>query len=153
MSSNVIRNQARILENFSDYGPITVIPTYRLEYLEENLENVNDEKDVFIHTLTNNIPGSRNLVGLAKKFCQVCLEFKARKPNTRIFVSLLLPRFDGFDGIKIVNEEIINSLGHISNIFLISNENFDESDFIWDGLHLSKNSFEKMASNWLRVLG
>ena len=90
VSSNVIRNQARILEIFSDYGPITIIPTYRLEHLEENLDIVNDEKDVFIHTLTNNIPGSRNLVGLAKKFCQVCLEFKARKPNTRIFVSLLI---------------------------------------------------------------
>ena len=151
-SSNGVRNEARILEIFSDHGPITIIPTYRLEHLEQNLNSVH-QNCVFIHTLTNNVPGSRNLVVLAKKFCQICLEFRARRPNTRIFVSLLLPRFDNVSGIDVVNREIINSLGHFQNIFLIPNSNFDESDFIFDKLHLSPNSFEKLASNWLKALG
>ena len=72
-----IRNKARILQIFSSYGPIQIIPTYRLEYLEENLKSVNGNT-VFIHTVTNNVPGCRDLVVLAKKFCQIGLEFRAK---------------------------------------------------------------------------
>ena len=66
-----IRNKARILQIFSSYGPIQIIPTYRLEYLEENLKSVNGNA-VFIHTVTNNVPGCRDLVLLAKRFCHLC---------------------------------------------------------------------------------
>ena len=70
-------------------------------------------------------------------------------------MSLLLPRYDGYGhGMGIVNSEIIKLLGHISNIFLISHDNIDESHFIHDGLHLSPEiGFEIMAANWLEKLG
>ena len=100
-----LENKARILEIFSDHGPITIIPTYRLEHLEQNLNSVH-QKSVFIHTVTNNVPGCRNLVVLAKKFCQICLEFRARRPNTRIFAKIIIfyYLFVVVDDSAIVNE-------------------------------------------------
>ena len=118
---------------------------------------VTENHDVLIHILNNDIPSSNDLVGLAQRFCDIVLEFRQRRRNSKIFLSLLLPRFDGRgqqNAHEIINSEIIRIFGQIQNIFLIQNENiFDRNQFESDGLHLSRNSFEIMAANWLEKLG
>ena len=127
----------------------------RLQYLAENLRQATENDDIFVHTLNNDIPRSEDFVGLARAFCDELLEFRARRRNSKIFVSLLLPRFDGYgNGQDIINSEIIRLIGHFSNIFLINHDNInDQSHFTHDNLHLTRNSFEIMAQNWLYKLG
>ena len=149
------RNQRRILQIFSGLGSIRVMPAMRLQFLREKLNLATDDDDIFVHILNNDLPRSSNYVGLARNFCDVLLEFRARKPHTKIFVSLLLPRFDGHGtGTGIVNSEIVRILGQIQNIFLIENNNFNQNHFLDDGLHLTSNTgFEILAANWLSKLG
>ena len=69
VTSNGVRNQARILQIFSDYGTIRIVPTMRLQYLAENLRQATENDDIFVHTLNNDIPRSVDFVVLAKIFC------------------------------------------------------------------------------------
>ena len=156
-TSNVVRNERRILQIFSGFGSMNVMPTMRLQYLRQNLNLVNENHDIVIHTLNNDIPTSNDLIGLAKRYCDIVLEFKQRRRNSNIFLSLLLPRFDGRgqeNAHQIVNSEITRLLSHISNVYLISHENIaNQTQFNNDGLHLSGGSFEIMAQNWLYKIG
>ena len=149
-------DERRILQIFSGFGSIKIIPTMRLQYLRENLL-ASENPDVLIHILNNDIPSSNDLVGLAKRYCDIVLEFKQRKRNSKIFLSLLFPRFDGRgqeNAHQIVNSEITRLLSHISNIYLISHDNITyQTQFNNDGLHLSGGSFEIMAQNWLYKIG
>ena len=91
---------------------MNVMPTMRLQYLRQNLNLVNENHDIVIHTLNNDIPTSNDLIGLAKRYCDIVLEFKQRRRNSNIFLSLLLPRFDGRgqeNAHQIVNSEITRS--------------------------------------------
>ena len=83
-----IRNETRILQIFSGFGSNKIIPTMKLQYLRGNLNLVTENHDVLIHILNNDIPSSNDLVGLAKRFCDIVLEFKQRRRrNSKIFLS------------------------------------------------------------------
>ena len=131
------------------------MPAMRLQFLREKLNLATDDDDIFVHILNNDLPRSSNYFGLARNFCDMLLEFRGRRRNSKIFVSLLLPRFDGHGaGTGIVNSEIVRILGQIQNIFLIENSNFNQNHFLDDGLHLTSDTgFEILAANWRRKLG
>ena len=107
-TNKIPRNQRRILQIFSGFGSVRVMPAMRLHFLREKLNLASEDDDILIHILNNDIPSLENYAGLARNFCDVLLEFRARRRHSKIFVSLLLPRFDGHgNGTGIVNSEII----------------------------------------------
>ena len=85
-----MRNQRRILQIFSDYGSIRVMPAMRLQFLREKLNLATEDDDIFVHNLNNDLPRSSNHLGLARNFCDVVMEFRERRRKSKVFVSLLL---------------------------------------------------------------
>ena len=61
------------------------MPAMRLQFLREKLNLATEDDDIFVHNLNNDLPRSSNYLGLARNFCDVLLEFKARRQNTKIY--------------------------------------------------------------------
>ena len=81
------RNQRRILQFFSDYGSIRVMPAMRLQFLREKLNLATEDDDIFVHNLNNDLPRSSNYVGLARNFFDVLSEFRPRKRNSKSVIT------------------------------------------------------------------
>ena len=84
-TNKIPRNQRRILQIFSGFGSVRVMPAMRLHFLREKLNLANEDDDILIHILNNDIPGLENYAGLARNFCELLLEFRRRKKNCLIF--------------------------------------------------------------------
>ena len=77
----------RILQIFSGLGSIRVMPAMRLQFLREKLNLATDDDDIFVHILNNDLPRSSNYFGLARNFCDVLLEFRGRRRNSKSVIT------------------------------------------------------------------
>ena len=75
-------------------------------------------------------------------------------PNLKIFISMVLSRFDGLDKLAIsngndfVNVEISKQLCRENHVILMSNDHLKESAFDHKKFHLTKAGFDIMCKKW-----
>ena len=97
------------------------------------------------------------MISLADKYVNMIRRLKRENPNLKIFISMVLPRYDELEfsnGNDIVNAEISRQLSKENRVFLMSNDHLEEMDFIQeDKFHLSKAGFVKMAQKWRSAIG
>ena len=141
------------------------VPTYNLDQLESKIHLIRDQRNVFIHVLTNDISKicqqyyksdavkERDLKSLAKKLDAIITDITTEKPNIHVFISMVLSRHDNMDqlntadGRDIVNYEITSRLQNKNNVTLISND-IEQRFFKSDNYHLCPFGFQKCLSKY-----
>ena len=145
------------------------VPTYNLDQLKSKIHLIRDQRNVFIHVLTNDISKicqqyyksdavkERDLKSLAKKSDTIITDIATEKPNIHVFISMVLSRHDNMDqlntadGRDIVNYEITSRFRNKNNVTLISND-MEQRFFKSDNYHLCSFGFQKILSNWLEII-
>ena len=164
--SNIKRHQDIFEYGVLSKNEITFVLTYTFDSLKENLSFITGDEDyIIIHVLTNDIKyicnnqpwksvseRKNDLIYLAYNFAIIIRKLIV---NMKILISMILPRFDekdflkmGSSGNEIINVEISKRLLKVKNVILIKNCNMEETDFVEDKIHLSKSGFEKMCMKW-----
>ena len=167
--SNVKRHQDILKYGILSKNETTFVLTYTIDSLKENLFCITGEEDyIIIHILTNDIKyicynqpwksvseRKNDLNYLAYNFTIMIRKLIAKYPTMKIIISMILPRFDekdllemGSRGNEIINDEISKLLCEVKDVILIKNGEMEETDFVEDKIHLSKDGFEKMCMKW-----
>ena len=167
--SNVKRHQDILKYGILSKNETTFVLTYTIDSLKENLFCITGKEDyIIIHILTNDIKyicynqpwksvseRKNDLNYLAYNFTIMIRKLITKYPTMKIIISMILPRFDekdllemGARGNEIINDEISKLLLEVKNVILIKNGEMEETDFVEDKIHLSKDGFEKMCMKW-----
>ena len=158
--SNVKRHQD--LLQYGILSESTYILTYNIDELKESLFEIGEENLVIIHIMTNDVKyichdqfwiwksdseKKADLICLAHDFVNMLKQLTVQYPDLKIIISMVLPRYDGknllkmgSDGNEIINTEISKHLLEEENVKLIKNCDMDETDFDEDKIHLSKGA-------------
>ena len=159
--SNVKRHQDIFHYGVLAEAETTFVETYTFDNLKENIFVITGEEDyIIIHVLTNNIKyicydhfwksdyeRKNDLIYLADDFAITIRKLIAKYPDMKIIISMVLPRYDGknllkmgSDGNEIINVEISKNFLEVENVILIKNCDMDKTDFDEDKFHLSKGT-------------
>ena len=135
--------------------------TYNFDQLKENISVITGKEDyIIIHILTNDVKyicynqswksvseRKNDLISLAHNFASMIRKLIAKYPEMKIIISMVLPRYDGknllkmgSDGNEIINVEISKNFLEVENVILIKNCDMDKTDFDEDKFHLSKGT-------------
>ena len=134
-----------------------------------------DENNVKIHVMNINVKNvckstsksaaakERDLGKLVTRFIVLVKKICHDHPNTHVYISACLPRYDGFDqvnetlsGRDFVNALVAKNFKHFKNVTVIPNDGFTQKYFVEEKkhiCHLSKVGFAKMMSHWKAVIG
>ena len=152
------------------------ILTYNFDELKENLFVITGKEDyIIIHILTNDVKyicynqswksvseRKNDLISLAHDFVNRIKQLIVEYPDMKIFINMVLPRFDGKDllgmysvsrGNEIINAELSTLLLDAENVILMKNDDMEKSDFHFDNVHLLDSSFQKMCTKWRKEIG
>ena len=167
-TSNIRRYKKELKINFPG---CKYVLTYTLDELEDEIHQIQDEKNVFIHVLGNDCrnicklkksgPAKEiELKKMLKRFFAIVQKINQSHPDINIFISSCLPRYDGLDklhswitGPDFINAEIAQKFQNSVNITLISNDGMMKKYYCDDNFHVSSFGFSKIMFHWRTAIG
>ena len=148
--------------------------TYNFDQLKENISVITGKEDyIIIHILTNDVKyicynqswksvsqRKNDLISLAHDFAIMIRKLIAKYPDMKIIISMILPRFDekdllkmGSKGNEIINVEISKCLLEAENVILVKNDEMDPMSYENDKFHLLKKNFIHLRNKWITAIG